>query len=146
MSDFLETACNVFDIGTPGTPEEVQQLNQTCSACGSESVWRASRADAYRCRSCDPPATLPVAEVIGSLGKLSVTPPPPVKVAAWLEGWAEIAAMTQTVPVQAVQAAMSECDAAFEAGDLEAFRRAARKVEVAVRAHMNARGKGEAAA
>ena len=145
MNDFLETACNVFDIGTPGTPREVKQLNRICSVCGSDSVWRASLATAYRCRTCDPPARLPVAEVIGPINRLSVTPPSPIKVAAWLQGWAEIAQLTWMHSGPAVLAAIAECDAAFEAGDLEAFGRAARKVRAVARKYASPTGGGEAA-
>jgi hypothetical protein len=146
MSDSLDTVWSVLGTATTGTPQEVNQLNRTCSACGSESVWRESLTAAFLCRSCNPPARLPVAEVVGPPGRLSVTPASPVKVAAWLHGWSEIAATTKTTPVQVVEAAMSECDAAFEAGDLEAFTLAIRKVRVAAQTHMKATGNGEAAA
>ena len=122
MSNFLDTVRGLFDPATHQRP---------CTACGSESLWRPSLTAAYRCRACDPPTSLPVADVIGRLERPSEPTPHSADYAVWLTIWREVAAMTDGVSGLGVQEALRQCDAAFASGDLYAFKVAASKVHAA---------------
>lgn len=137
MSNFLEIVRGLLDPAAQSCP---------CTTCGSESVWRASGTEAYRCRTCDPPTSLPVAEAIGPFGKVDA-PLKPAKGDLWLQGWKEVAAITGKAPASStILDAIAECDTAFERGDFSQFRKGLFKVTVALQQHQKATHSGETAA
>lgn len=110
-----------------------------CRLCGAESWWRAAQAEAWLCRTCHPPANLPVYEVLGPHGKPGdvVRSQARADTAAWLAAWREVARLTDEINqddprFQLVMAALKLCDAAFERDDWEAFREAAAQIRLAV--------------
>ncbi len=119
-------------------PESIGPLTP-CRLCGAESWWRSGPAEAWLCRRCHPPASLPVYEVLGPYGKLgdAVRTQPRADTAGWLSAWREVARLTDGITqddprFQLVMAALKPCDAAFERDDWEAFREAAAQIRLAV--------------
>ncbi len=110
-----------------------------CRLCGAESWWRAAQAEAWLCRTCHPPANLPVYEVLGPHGKPGdvVRSQARADTAAWLAAWRELAAITDGITAddsrfQPVMSTLEQCDTAFLANDWPAFQQAAAQVRLAV--------------
>ena len=111
-----------------------------CQLCGADSWWRSGPAEAWQCRTCHPPASLPVYEVLGPYGKLDdgVKAQPRADGAAWLAAWREVAHLingvtTSNPQFEAVMAARERCNVAFERGSWSTFRQAVEQVRLALR-------------
>ncbi len=121
-----------------GQTEPLAAPPSPCRLCGVDSWWRSSTAEAWPCRTCHPPASLPVYETLSPHGKLgdAVRTQPRADTEAWLAAWRELAAVTNGVTaddsrVQPVMTALEQCDTAYLAGDWPGFQRAAQQVRQA---------------
>ncbi len=110
-----------------------------CRLCGADSWWRAAQAEAWLCRTCHPPANLPVYEVLGPHGKPGdvVRSQARADTAAWLAAWREVAKLTDGMTkdclgFETVMVTLEQCDTAFLANDWPGFQRAAVQVRLAV--------------